>query len=226
MLGAGLTLMVIAGRFAIARLFLGHAAESAEATIDLAATLLLVAATLFIADGVQTIMAGSLRGMKDTRIPLLFAAIGYWLIGFPAAWELAFRADLGAVGVWIGLSLGSLVYAVLLVLRFRRLANRFALRMKVDEVEPNVDRAALLAGAQFVDAFRIAVEGGTLDARNAAQRMMGRSPRWIEALLSLRNALVAPFGLKTSGARRESRRRPDRHLSGPERNAGSSGCRI
>lgn len=72
--------------------------------------------------------------------------------------------------------------------------------MKVEEVEPSVDRAALLAGAQFVDAFRIAVEGRALDARNAAQRMMGRSPRWIETLLSLRNALVAPFGLKTSGA--------------------------
>ena len=72
--------------------------------------------------------------------------------------------------------------------------------MKVDEVEPEVDRAALLAGAQFVDAFRIRLEGGALDARNAAQRMMGRSPRWVETLLSLRNALVAPFGLKTSGA--------------------------
>ena len=71
-------------------------------------------------------MAGSLRGMKDTRIPLLFAAIGYWLVGFPAAWVLAFQAQLGAVGVWIGLSLGTLVYAGLLVLRFRRLANRFA----------------------------------------------------------------------------------------------------
>ena len=71
--------------------------------------------------------------------------------------------------------------------------------MKVDEVEPNVDRAALLAGAQFVDAFRIRLEGRGLDARNAAQRMMGRSPRWIETLLSLRNTLVAPFGLKTSG---------------------------
>jgi multidrug resistance protein, MATE family len=125
-LGAGLTLMVILGRFAIARLFLGHAAESADATIELAATLLLVAATLFVTDGLQTIMAGSLRGMKDTRIPLLFAAISYWLIGFPAAWGLAFQAHLGAVGVWIGLSAGTLVYAILLVLRFRRLANRFA----------------------------------------------------------------------------------------------------
>jgi hypothetical protein len=71
--------------------------------------------------------------------------------------------------------------------------------MKIAEVEPNVDRAALLAGAQFVDAFRIGLPGATLDARNAAQRMMGRSPRWIELLLSLRHALVAPFGLKTSG---------------------------
>jgi hypothetical protein len=72
--------------------------------------------------------------------------------------------------------------------------------MKVQEVTPNVDTAVVLAGAQFADAFRIAVDGPPLDARIAAQRMMGRSPRWIESLLSLRNALVAPFGLKTSGA--------------------------
>ena len=72
--------------------------------------------------------------------------------------------------------------------------------MKVQEVTPNVDTAVWLADAQFADAFRIAVDGAPLDARVAAQRMMGRSPRWVEALLSLRNALVAPFGLKTSGA--------------------------
>ena len=72
--------------------------------------------------------------------------------------------------------------------------------MKVQEVAPDVDIAVWLAGAQFADAFRIEVDGPPLDARNAAQRMMGRSPRWVESLLSLRNALVAPFGLKTSGA--------------------------
>jgi MATE family multidrug resistance protein len=69
------------------------------------------------------VAAGALRGMNDTRIPLLFAAISYWMIGFPAAYGLAFRTELGAVGVWIGLSCGTAVYAVLLILRFRRLAN-------------------------------------------------------------------------------------------------------
>lgn len=126
LLGAGLTALVILGRFAIARFFLGDAAASTDAVIELAATLLLVAATLFITDGLQTVLAGALRGLKDTRVPLLFASIGYWLIGFPAAWVLAFRMGYGAVGVWIGLSLGTLVYALFLSLRFRRLANRFA----------------------------------------------------------------------------------------------------
>ena len=126
LLGAGLTLLVIAGRFAIARFFLGATSGSADATLELAATLLLVGATFFVTDGLQSIMAGSLRGMKDTRMPLLFAAVSYWLIGFPAAWGLAFPAHLGAVGVWIGLSLGTLVYATLLVLRFFRLAHRLA----------------------------------------------------------------------------------------------------
>jgi hypothetical protein len=71
--------------------------------------------------------------------------------------------------------------------------------MKVEEVAPNVETDVLLAGADFADAFRIALAGRTLDARQAAERMMGRSPRWMETLVALRNALVAPFGLKTSG---------------------------
>jgi MATE family multidrug resistance protein len=121
---ATLTLAVILGRFAIGRLFFGDAAESAGATIDLTATLLMVGATFFVADGIQTVAAGALRGMGDTRIPLLFAAISYWLIGFSSAYALAFWTTFGAVGVWIGLSCGTAVFAILLVLRFRLLASR------------------------------------------------------------------------------------------------------
>lgn len=77
--------------------------------------------------------------------------------------------------------------------------------MKVEEVPPQVDLAVLLAGAQFMDAYRLELENAALDARQAAERMMARAPRWVDALLVLRNIIVAPFGLKTSG---ESRRAP------------------
>ena len=71
--------------------------------------------------------------------------------------------------------------------------------MTVREVTPEIDPATLLGGAQFIDAYRVAVDGAALDARKAAERMFARGPRWIEALLKLRNLVVAPFGLKTSG---------------------------
>ena len=118
---SAMTLVVILGRFAIAQIFLG---EGADAAAELTATLLLVGATFFIADGIQTIASGSLRGMSDTRVPLLFATVSYWLIGFTLACGLGFWTPLGAVGVWIGLSCGTLVYATLLLLRFRLLASR------------------------------------------------------------------------------------------------------
>ena len=72
--------------------------------------------------------------------------------------------------------------------------------MKVREITPSTDTGALLAGAHFADAFQIEIEDRDLDARRAAERMMARQPRWAEALLSLRNFLVAPLGLRTSGA--------------------------
>lgn len=69
--------------------------------------------------------------------------------------------------------------------------------MKVRTVEPDVDCNALLGGAQFIDAYSIAVNDARIDARRAAEKMIARGPRWIDALLALRNCLVAPFGLKT-----------------------------
>ena len=124
---AALTLGVILGRFVIARFFFGNP-DGGDVAVELTARLLLVGATFFVADGIQTIAAGSLRGMNDTRVPLLFAAISYWLIGFTTACWLGFRTDLGAVGVWIGLACGTAIYAILLLLRFRFLADRISSR--------------------------------------------------------------------------------------------------
>jgi MATE family, multidrug efflux pump len=121
---SAMTLAVILGRFAIGRFFFGEAADSAAAAIELTASLLLVGATFFVADGIQTVAAGALRGLNDTRIPLLFAAISYWLVGFPAACVLGFGTELGPIGVWLGLSCGTAVYAILLTARFQLLTRR------------------------------------------------------------------------------------------------------
>jgi multidrug resistance protein, MATE family len=58
----------------------------------------------------------------------LFATFSYWLVGFTSAWALGFRTSLGAAGVWVGLSIGTVVFAVLLIVRFRLLANRLVLQ--------------------------------------------------------------------------------------------------
>jgi len=122
-----MTLAVIVMRFDLAGFFFGDTRQGLAA-VELAATLMLVGATFFIADGIQTVAAGALRGLSDTRIPLLLAAISYWLIGFTAAYGLAFWAGSGAIGVWIGLSIGTGIYAILLVLRFRTLTQRLRLQ--------------------------------------------------------------------------------------------------
>jgi multidrug resistance protein, MATE family len=91
--------------------------------VALAATLLALGATFFLTDGIQTVVAGALRGLNDTRVPLLIAAISYWGAGFGASYGLAFGLDLGAVGVWIGLSVGTSVFALLLAWRFHALTR-------------------------------------------------------------------------------------------------------
>ena len=78
--------------------------------------------------------------------------------------------------------------------------------MSVQAIAPTIDADSVLAGAQFIDAFSVTVEGATLDARTAAERMFSRSPRWVLSLLALRDFIVKPFGLTTS--------KEARHLSG------------
>src|SRR5262249_42044393 len=93
------------------------------ATLALTSTLLVIGTSFFIFDGFQVIAAGALRGFNDTRGPLLFAALSFWVIGFTCAYLLAFRAGLRAVRVWVGLVLRLVCYAALLVMRFARLAH-------------------------------------------------------------------------------------------------------
>lgn len=89
--------------------------------IALATTLLILAAMFQLSDAVQAVSVGILRGLQDVRIPTVFVAIAYWVIGIPAGYILAFHFDLGAKGIWIGFLLGLTASAVLLTSRFRRI---------------------------------------------------------------------------------------------------------
>jgi len=121
---AAMTLLIALARNVIPLFFLGFGTDSGDPTLRLAALLLAVGATFFIADGIQTVTAGALRGLNDTRMPMLFAAICFWAIGFSACCWFGFSLRLGAVGIWIGLSIGLVVYAALLIWRFHALTRR------------------------------------------------------------------------------------------------------
>ncbi len=73
-------------------------------------------------DGIQVVAAGALRGLADTRVPMLFAAFGYWVLGLPAGLALAFWAGLGPAGIWMGLATGLAAVAGMMLARWRRLS--------------------------------------------------------------------------------------------------------
>jgi MATE family multidrug resistance protein len=121
-------LMWIAPRTLIG-LFLDTDLAANQPVVALAAQFLAFAALFQIADGAQTVSAGMLRGLHDTRVPMLLAALGYWVLGVPIGAFLAFIVGWKGVGIWIGLATGLTLVAILLTLRWtrrHRLKNRFA----------------------------------------------------------------------------------------------------
>ena len=86
--------------------------------LELSVTLFKLAALLQLGDGVQVAGAFALRGLKDTRVPLILNAINYWGFGFVAAYVLGVVFKFGAQGVWTGLSFALLSAAFLMVGRF------------------------------------------------------------------------------------------------------------
>ena len=96
--------------------------ESAE-ILAYGTVLLGVAALFQLADGMQVMALGLLRGVQDTRVPLILAAVSYWLIGIPCSYLLAFPLGFGGVGLWFGLVVGLFCASGSLMWRFWRLAR-------------------------------------------------------------------------------------------------------
>jgi MATE family multidrug resistance protein len=86
--------------------------------VGLAVSFLQVAAAFQLVDGAQVIGAGMLRGLHDTRWPLIFALLGYWGVGLGIGAWLAFAADWKGVGIWVGLASGLAAVAVLMLARW------------------------------------------------------------------------------------------------------------
>ena len=131
---AGYAIVLATQAFSGAALLLGHDAIVALYTRDaavatLAATLLLYAAAFQFPDGVQVLSAGALRGLRDTRRPMLLAALAYWGLGMPLGAILGLGLGglvpaMGPQGMWIGLIVGLTAAALLLGTRFLRSSRR------------------------------------------------------------------------------------------------------
>ena len=112
------------------------------AVASLAASLLLYSAMFQFPDGIQVLSAGALRGLKDTRVPMVLAALAYWGVGMPVGAFLGLGLNWGPKGMWIGLIAGLTVASVLLCARFIRSSrpDRLAERMASEsphEVDPH-----------------------------------------------------------------------------------------
>lgn len=125
-------ILLIASR-SIPSLFLAETSEDFAAVAALAQVLITILAAFLVFDGLQSAANGALRGLKDTRMPMIIGLCGYWLLGVPIALLMAFGLGMGVIGVWFGILAGITGVALTLVLRWRRLV-RFTVASAVPTV--------------------------------------------------------------------------------------------
>ena len=110
------------------------------AVIAIGVSLLAAAALFQVVDAAQVMTLGLLRGVQDTRVPMILAGVSYWVIGVPVSYGLGFYTSLGGVGIWLGLALGLFCAAVLMSWRFWRYSGRNiatkAQRLDPDDILP------------------------------------------------------------------------------------------
>lgn len=123
-IGIGTAFALVAGAVLIAvplpliAIFIDVADPANRQVVTLAVSFLAVAALFQIVDCAQAVGAGVLRGLQDTRVPMMIAAVGYWVIGIGVGVLLAFQLRMGGVGIWWGLASGLGVVAVLITARW------------------------------------------------------------------------------------------------------------
>ena len=97
-----------------------------EAVVTMGVPLLALAAAFQIFDGIQTISTGALRGLGETRVPMLANFAGYWIFGLPLGYILCFHHQQGIFGLWTGLTLALIFIALVLLFQWWRESSRLA----------------------------------------------------------------------------------------------------
>jgi MATE family multidrug resistance protein len=105
-------------------LFLDPAEVNRAAIVQIGTILLLMAGLFQLVDAAQVMALGLLRGLRDTRVPMIHAMISYWIVGVPCSYLLGFTLGYGGAGIWGGLVIGLAFAAVLMMHRFWKLGPR------------------------------------------------------------------------------------------------------
>jgi MATE family multidrug resistance protein len=105
--------------FTVPRTLIGLFTQD-ENVLALGSSLLGVAAIFQLFDGLQGVTTGALRGLGDTRTPMITNLAGHWLLGLPVGYTLCFIAGFGVIGLWIGLSIGLIVVGIILLIVWTR----------------------------------------------------------------------------------------------------------
>ena len=127
----------------IPRLLIGSFTTDST-VIAIGASLLMIGAVFQLFDGLQGVATGALRGLGDTRTPMLWNLAGHWFIGLPLGYTLCFVVGVGVTGLWWGLSAGLIICGIaLLIVWSKRINELDGLRSTAGKEIPCVDSSAL-----------------------------------------------------------------------------------
>jgi len=117
--------------------FLSRAYTRDPGVLALAVVLMPIAGVFQVFDGLQVVAIGLLRGLGDTRMPMIVNIVGFWCIGMPVSLTLGFVVGYGAVGLWWGLVVGLVMVATFLIVRVRQHEHRDFARVVIDVHRPS-----------------------------------------------------------------------------------------
>jgi MATE family multidrug resistance protein len=130
------TMLIIGLVLILAPLALLRPFTSDPRVLNLGVNLLAIAAAFQLFDGTQAVATGVLRGIGDTRTPMLVNVIGHWLLGLPAGYALCFRFGWGVAGLWVGLCIGLTFVAIVLTIAWHRRSRHLVLPVTPAPVAP------------------------------------------------------------------------------------------